>query len=116
MKMLWVFTGFFAGVCSLTAQSAGFSEGKSIAELRAAVAAPVLPFLRLKEDESTLELNPPISIVPLQSSIFLPQWTAEELPFFCKIEHRWGKKSRVPLKFRLGSVEYVDRLEGKSID
>jgi hypothetical protein len=47
------------------------------------------------------------------SPIFLPQWSAETLPFFCKIEHNWGKKSHIPLKFRLGSVEYVDWLEGK---
>jgi hypothetical protein len=44
---------------------------------------------------------------------FLPHWKAEELPFFCKIEHHWGKKMAVPIKFRLGSVEYVDWLEGK---
>jgi hypothetical protein len=38
---------------------------------------------------------------------------AENLPFFCKIEHNWGKKLPMPFKFRLGSVEYVDWLEGK---
>jgi hypothetical protein len=39
---------------------------------------------------------------------------AENLPFFCKIEHNWGKKLPMPFKFRLGSVEYVDWLEGKN--
>lgn len=48
-----------------------------------------------------------------KSILFLPKWSAENLPFFCKIEHRWGKESPVPIKFRLGSVEYVDWLEGK---
>jgi hypothetical protein len=43
----------------------------------------------------------------------LPLWVADDLPFFCKIEHRWAKKLPMPLKFRLGSVEYVDWLEGK---
>jgi hypothetical protein len=43
----------------------------------------------------------------------VPEWDAEQLPFFCKIEHQWGKKMTIPVKFRLGSVEYVDWLEGK---
>lgn len=41
------------------------------------------------------------------------QWSSETLPFFCRIEHDLGKKTRIPFKFRLGSVEYVDWLEGK---
>lgn len=43
----------------------------------------------------------------------LPGWSADELPFFCRIEHRRDKRTRVPLRFRLGSVDYVDWLEGK---
>ncbi|MBK8922940.1 MAG: hypothetical protein IPM81_15750 [Saprospirales bacterium] len=50
-----------------------------------------------------------------QSRPTLPalQWTAALLPFFCRLEHRLDKKNRVPLKFRLGSVDYVDWLEQK---
>lgn len=47
-----------------------------------------------------------------RSGVFLPRWSADQLPFFCKIEHDWAKGTRIPLKFRLGSVEYVDALEG----
>jgi len=43
----------------------------------------------------------------------IPRWSAEDLPFFCKIEHQWAKNNPIPVKFRLGSVEYVDQLEGK---
>jgi hypothetical protein len=46
----------------------------------------------------------------------LPRWSAKDLPFFCRIEHNFAQKSTVPLKFRLGSVEYVDWLEGKGND
>ncbi len=35
------------------------------------------------------------------------------MPFFCRIEHRWSERHALPLKFRLGSVPYVDGLEGK---
>jgi hypothetical protein len=58
-----------------------------------------------RDSENLLQLNPQ----------FLPKWSAESLPFFCKIEHNWARKrGNIPLKFRLGSVEYVDWLEGKS--
>lgn len=48
-----------------------------------------------------------------QPSVMLKKWSADDLPFFCKIEHKMGKNMSLPLKFRLGSVEYVDALEGK---
>lgn len=35
-------------------------------------------------------------------------------PFFCAIEDRIAKSSKVNLRFRLGSVDYVNALEGKS--
>lgn len=47
------------------------------------------------------------------STVFLPQWTPADLPVFCRIEHEIGKKMPMLIKFRLGSVEYVDWLEGK---
>ncbi len=46
--------------------------------------------------------------------VLLPEWTAEALPFFCRIEHQWSKNKSTGFKFRLGSVDYVDWLEGKS--
>jgi hypothetical protein len=37
----------------------------------------------------------------------------DKLPFFCKIEHQLAVKQPMMFKFRLGSVDYVDELEGK---
>ena len=37
----------------------------------------------------------------------------ETLPFFCKIEHKMGLNQKLPVKFRLGDVQYVDEMEGK---
>jgi hypothetical protein len=56
-----------------------------------------------------LENTPAPPVSPL-----LQRWKADDLPFFCKIEHQMGKKMKTPVKFRLGSVEYVDWLEGKN--
>lgn len=41
-------------------------------------------------------------------------WAEECLPFFCRVERQWGKRRALPVKFRLGSVDYVDWLEGKA--
>lgn len=38
---------------------------------------------------------------------------SSNLPFFCKKELQIQKIIKVPFKFRIGSVEEVDRLEGK---
>ncbi len=40
-------------------------------------------------------------------------WCYSDLAFFCKIEVKMEKAVRFPVKFRLGDVGYVDRLEGK---
>ncbi|MFZ1704142.1 MAG: hypothetical protein WAT79_07335 [Saprospiraceae bacterium] len=33
--------------------------------------------------------------------------------FFCKIENKIEKQSNVPFRFRLGNLDYVNRLENK---
>lgn len=59
-------------------------------------------FYNIKKESSP----PPVSAL-------LPAWSEECLPFFCKLEHRAARSNRLPVKFRLGSVPYVDKLEGK---
>lgn len=39
---------------------------------------------------------------------------AKQLPFFCTKELQVQKLTGFPIKFRLGSVEYCDKLEGKN--
>lgn len=41
------------------------------------------------------------------------QFSVEAMPFFCKIEYKMGLNKKLPVKFRLGDVQYVDELEGK---
>ncbi len=39
---------------------------------------------------------------------------AENMGFFCKKELAIQKLTTIPIKFRLGSVQYCDALEGKN--
>ena len=42
-----------------------------------------------------------------------PNFYASHLGFFCKQELKLEKMTKLPFKFRLGSVQYCDWLEGK---
>ena len=52
----------------------------------------------------------PYKSVLRQKSIF----DADALPLFCKIEHKLSKKTNINLRMRLGSLDYVNMLEGKN--
>ena len=43
----------------------------------------------------------------------LPNYDADHLAFFCRLELRLEKATKIPVRFRLGDVQQVDYLEGK---
>ena len=43
-----------------------------------------------------------------------PNFYAKQLPFFCNKELQVQKKTGIAVKFRLSTVEYCDKLEGKN--
>jgi|SRR5690348_14886041 len=49
-----------------------------------------------------------------QPNILPGNFYSSRLPFFCSKELQIQKATGFPIKFRVGSVEYVDKLEGKN--
>jgi hypothetical protein len=56
-----------------------------------------------------LKSNP----VVLSNGQLQPSFYIDHLGFFCKKELQLEKITSVPFRFRLGSLDYVNRLEGK---
>lgn len=118
----FVLFGVFFLPLSLLAQGSWFIQGKSIPELKKekeqAVASPKLPL------QSFSSLLIPSAMKQISSKTLLPLfqearpqvphvYSYEELGIFCKLDVQLEKKANFPIKFRLGEVSEVERLEGK---
>ena len=45
--------------------------------------------------------------------VIAPGFYMRQLPFFCRQEIKLEKATKIPFRFRIGSVEDCDRMEGK---
>lgn len=51
---------------------------------------------------------------PIPTTFISPGFYASQLGFFCKQEIKMDKITKIPFRFRLGSVAECNRLEGKN--
>lgn len=61
-------------------------------------------------DRMTNSMDFPTRPLLKQRSIF----DVKKLAIFCKIEHKLAKSSKINVMMRLGSLDYVNKLEGKT--
>jgi len=83
-------------------------SGKSIPELRREMNA-IIPTFQYSKFLTSLSKYKPFHSQPTVPIIY----SYHNLALFCKIEVQLEKAVKLPIKFRLGEVEYVDRMEGK---
>jgi hypothetical protein len=60
-----------------------------------------------------ISASPFINFSPVSYSLISPDFYTQHFGFFCKKELQMGKITKVPFKFRLGSVQQCDWMEGK---
>lgn len=66
-----------------------------------------------KTAQSKLNIKPVIVLNPVSCSVIRADFYTRNFGFFCKKELQFEKATKIPLRFRLGSLQYNDYLEGK---
>jgi hypothetical protein len=106
-KLLFLF------FCTIFASIAAFCQ--NIPANHKAITLITTPFSFIKKQQ-------PIIFVAAQankrvvspSMLVSPTFYCDNLAYFCKKEIKFEKVTKIPFRFRLGSVQYVDYLEGKN--
>ncbi|MEO6722431.1 MAG: hypothetical protein ABIN67_18830 [Ferruginibacter sp.] len=65
-----------------------------------------------KLPDKNLFLSQPL-FSPQIKEFIPPDFYVRQLPFFCKQEIKLEKATRIPFRFRVGTIEDCDRMEGK---
>ena len=54
------------------------------------------------------------SLLLKTKEVITPDFYVRQLPFFCRQEIKFEKTIKIPFRFRVGSVEDCNRMEGKN--
>jgi hypothetical protein len=66
-----------------------------------------------KPAQSKFNIKPAITLNPVSCSIIRADFYTQNFGFFCKKELQFDKATKIQLRFRLGSLQYNDYMEGK---
>ncbi len=69
--------------------------------------------IQMSDSVSTVSKRRDLTATFRPSYFLQPDLGNKNLGFICRQEWKLEKKTGLPLRFRLGSLEYVNRLEGK---
>lgn len=120
MQKYCLFLFFLFVSVTASTQSLCSIIGKPLIDLQSDTCAVQFLSNELRTDAIFATTN---SKLPYLSAVFKPYinqqngkykaWSYEDLAFFCKIEVKLEKAVKMPIKFRLGEVQEVERMEGK---
>ncbi len=112
--MIFVASGVF---CQITPYkvtlSSGFYSLKSIGEKKNKFNSGFKMNKNNNPGQKTISINPGITLTPVFFSLINADYYTQNFGFFCKKELQFEKATKVPFKFRLGTVQYCDWMEGK---
>jgi hypothetical protein len=70
------------------------------------------PPIHIQKDK-TLSFKPNWEINQIPNAFSIQKFDPVTLPFFCKMEHKIEKNSKIAFRFRVGDLNYVNMLENK---
>jgi hypothetical protein len=100
-------------------------QSKAVSQINASIEGLSIPELRISPSLSKHYIFPINSYKPVfrtaEASVLylkrpkldLPNDYYQHLGFFCKVELKMERQAKIPVRFRLGTTDYVDQLEGK---
>ena len=67
-----------------------------------------------KKPQAETNISKPVFLInPVSCSVISADFYTRNFGFFCKKELQFEKVTKIPLRFRLGSLQYNNYLEGK---